>query len=276
MKPSATTGLLFISMLAGSAWAAESAPTANRLTFMVSGASLSGFEDVSGVRLSGDDGGGASVGLLHNFNADAIAGVAAEHQVLGDAHWTFGTLTLAYGRGQAGSRSNFYLEARKGSGEDDAHSFSYSMYTVGLIQGLTRQLSLQIEDKQVDIDTTHGNLPKLGLQFLWSPKLLTSVAYTHSVSPDLGTRLWSARADYYGKRANLLVGGATGKATPAVFDLQTGVTIPGLTTHEVFLGVTKPFSRMEVTLLGDYIELAGIKRFTVTLNGTVRLGGTAR
>jgi hypothetical protein len=275
MKAIVSTGTLLL-LFAARAGAAEGPPAQDRLTLMVSGSSLSGFQDVGGTRISGSEGNGASLGWLHNFNADTIMGIAGEHQRIDDARWNFGVLSFAYGRGQANSRTNFYVDGKRGSGKDDVHSFTYSMYTAGVIQNVTRQLAFIIEDKQIDIDTTHGNLPKVGVQYLWSPTLVTSVTYAHSISSDLGTRLWTARADYYGKQINLIVGGATGQATPAVINLQTGLRIPGLTTHEGFVGVTKPFQRVDVTLLADYLKIGDIERGTLTLNGTVRLGGGTR
>jgi hypothetical protein len=264
-------------MFAGTARAAEGPPAADRLTLMASNVSLSGTTDVNGVRLGGDDGGGAAVGWLHNFSSSTISGVGVEYQTIGDSHWTFGSLSFAYGMGSTKYRSNFYVDGHKGSGKDDVHSFTYGSYTAGLIQNLTPRFSVQIEDKQIDIDTTHGNLPKLGIQYLWNQKFLTAVSYSHSWSPDLGTKLWNVRADYFGKHVNLIFGGAAGKATPAVIgDLGIEIRIPGLTTREGFVGVVKPFPRMDVTLLADYLEIADIKRTTITLNGTLRLGRAAK
>jgi hypothetical protein len=264
-------------IFSGSAWAAEGPPSPDRLTLMVSNVSLSGSTDVNGVRIGGDDGGGAAVGWLHNFSSSTIAGVGVEYETIGDSHWTFGSLSFAYGVGSTKYRSNFYADGHKGSGKDDVHSFTYGTYTVGLIQNLTPRFAVLIEDKQIDVDTTHGNLPKLGVQYLWNQKFLTAVSYSHSVSPDLGTRLWSARADYFGKHVNLIFGGAAGKATPVVLgDLGTQIRIPGLTTREGFVGIVKPFARMDVTLLADYIKIADIKRTTITLNGSVRLGSAAK
>src|ERR1700733_1904889 len=49
-----------------------------------------------GTTLTGTNGGGgASLGYLHNFDASTILGFAAEHQVLADAQWTFGSLNGA-------------------------------------------------------------------------------------------------------------------------------------------------------------------------------------
>ena len=265
MKLRVTTGILVTAFWAGQVWAAEGAPAHDRLTLMASGSTLT----------DADDGAGAAIGWLHNFRSGAIVGLGAEYQTIADSEWKFGSLSFAMGRGQANSRTNFYADIHEGSGNDDTHSYDYSVVAAGFYQNVTRQLSIQLEDKQIDIDTTHGNLPKLGAQFLWSPTLLTGVSYAHSVSGDLGTRLWSLRIDRFGKKVNLIAGGATGKASPAVVDLQ-GIRTPGVTLHEGFVGIAKPFSRVDLTLLGDYIKIAGTERFTVTLNGTIRLGESPR
>ena len=228
----------------------------------------------NGSTLSGTNGGGGgSIGWLHNFNPDVIVGVSGEYQTLAGSQWEFGSVNLAFGRGQANTRSNYYAEAHLGSGEDDAHSYDYSVYGAGLIQNVTHQVALQIEDKQIDIDQTRGNLPKVGLQVLWSPRLLTTASYSHSLSGNLGTRLGAVRLDHYGKSFNFIVGGAGGKATPAVVNIQTGVVSPGLTLREAFVGVSKPFSNVDLTLLGDYLDLADTERVTVTLNFIVHLHG---
>jgi hypothetical protein len=156
------------------------------------------------------------------------------------------------------------------------HSFDYTIVAAGLIQNVTRQFSVQLEDKRIDIDTTHGNLPKLGLQYLWSPSLLTAVTYARSVSGNLGTELGTVRIDHYGKAVNLIVGGAGGKASPAVVNLQTGITQPGATLREGFIGVAKPFARVELTVLGDYLKLADSERITLTVNCTVHLHSRGR
>ena len=270
MMRAALQWLGFFAMLACPALsaAADASATADRLTLMVAGSTLS----------HSDDGGGAAVGWLHNFNADTVLGAAVDYQTIADSHWTFGSLTLVQGFGPAVRRANLYAEAHVGSGRDDVHSYDYSIFAAGLFQNLTRQLSVQLEDRQIDIDTTHGNLPKIGLQYLWSPSLSSALSYSHSVSGDLGTRLAVLRIDRYSKAVNLIVGGATGKASPAVLDLQTGITTPGLTLHEYFAGVGRTFSRADVTLLADYLKLADTERVTLTLNCTVRLGraGAAR
>jgi hypothetical protein len=242
-------------------------------------AAQSGVDDrlvaaANGSTLSGSDGGGGgSVTWLHNFNPDVIVGLAGEYQTLADSSWGFGTVNLAVGHGQAGRRSNYYAEAHVGSGDDDLHSYDYGVYAAGLIQNITRQFALQIEDRQIDIDTTHGNMPKVGFQILWSPSLLTTAGYAHSVSGNLGTRLGSLRIDHYGKGFNLIIGGAGGKASPDVVNLRTGISTPGQTLREGFIGFSKPFSRADLTVVGDYLNLADTERVTLTVSCMFHLRG---
>jgi hypothetical protein len=223
-----------------------------------------------------DDGGGGAIGWIHNFNADVIAGAAAEYETVAHSHWSFGSLSLSMGRGSSERRSTFYADGHVGSGDDGARKFDYATWVAGMYQNVTRQLSLQIEDKQIDIDRTHGNLPKFGVQYLWTPRLQSTVAYSHSVSGNLGTQLGLARLDYYGNTYNLIFGGTGGKASPDIVDLH-GVVTTGLTLREGFAGIGRPFGRTDLLLLGDYIKLGQTERITVTLNATLHLrerGGT--
>jgi hypothetical protein len=177
---------------------------------------------------------------------------------------------MSLGRGSSEHRTTFYADGHVGSGDDGVRSFDYATWVAGVYQNVTHQITLQLEDKQVDIDRTHGNLPKFGIQYLWSPRLLTTVSYSHSVSGNLGTRLGFLRLDYYGKTYSLILGGAGGKASPDIVDLH-GLLAPGLTLREGFAGVGRSFGRTDFTLLGDYIKLDQTKRTTVTLNATIHL-----
>lgn len=258
--------LLALAAVACPALVAAQAGVDDRLTVSANGSTLSPSS-------AGDGGGGGAIGWLHNFNSDVIVGLAGEYQTIADSSWAFGSVNLALGRGQASRRSNWYAEAHVGSGDDDLHNYDYSVYAAGVIQNLTRQFAIQLEDKQIDIDTTHGNLPKFGVQMLWSQSLLTTASYSHSVSGNLGTRLGSVRLDHYGKGYSFILGAAGGKASPAVVDLRTGVTTPGLTLREGFIGFSKPFARADFTVVGDYLNLADTERVTLTVNCLFHLRG---
>jgi hypothetical protein len=237
--------------------------TDDRLTLSANGSTIS----------HADDGGGAAIGWLHNFNSSAIVGAAAEYQTLADSHWSFGSLSMSFGSGSAEHKTTFYADGHLGSGVEGSKDFDYATWVAGVYQNVTHQLILQLEDKQIDIDTTHGNLPKFGIQYLIGPRLLSTVSYAHSVSGNLGTRLGFVRLDYYGKSYNVIFGGAGGKASPDVVDIR-GLVAPGLTLREGFAGVGHSFGRTDLTLLGDYIKLgSSTERFTLTLNATVHLHG---
>jgi hypothetical protein len=243
----------------------------DRIAVSVDGASLTG---TSG-------GGGAAVSWLHNFDADMLAGVGAEHQVLGNAHWTFGSVNGSLLLGPAEQRYGVYGEAHEGAGDDGAHAFHYAIEAVGVTGTYFHKLTAQLEDRQIDVEATHGNLPKASVSYLWGPHLLTSVSYSYSVTGNLGTRLTAARIDGYGPSANLFAGVAFGQAAPAIIlNFQSGLAIPGRELHEGYVGVTKPMPRLrsELTFVADYQDLSGIKHATVTLNYIFHVGhsGAAR
>lgn len=262
----AVPGAATAAVPAPAAPATPAAPVAerpdDRLIFSVQGSSLE----------AASDGGGGAVRWLHNVNAGTLVGAGVDYQTIAGSHWTYASLSGSVTLGErADARWTFYGEIQQGSGRGDGGSFDYSVFSGGVFRTLTSRLTLQLDDQQIDIDTTHGNLPKLGLSYLWNPQLLTSISYMHSVSGNLGTELGSARIDYFGKALNFLAGAAYGQASPAVLDLQTGAVFPGSDLKEVFVGFSKPFSRGEWMLIADYLDLEGIERVTLTLNFTIHL-----
>jgi hypothetical protein len=263
----ATTASVVLStalLAPAAAFAADISEVADRLT--LSGAGLK-QEAGDGTEF---DGGNGSIGWLHNFNSNTLLGVAANYQKVADAHWSYGTLNFSHGMGQASRRSTLYAEANQGSGEDNVHSYDYGVYTLGLYQNVTRQLSLQFEGKQVDVDTVSGNLAKVGVQYLWSPRFISAVGYQLSTGGGLGTRLISYRFDLSGKAMTFIVGGANGEASPVTID-RPDVARPGTAYQEHYIGVSRAFSRADFTVLADYLNLGDNERYTLTLNCTIHL-----
>ena len=129
---------------------------------------------------------------------------------------------------------------------------------------------------QFDVDTTHGNLPKLGASLAWSPQVVTGVAYVRTTSGNLGTNLLSVRIDTYSTSLNWLAGAAFGTASPAVLNLETGVVQPGKRLNEGFVGFSTPLSSGKLTLVADYLDLAGIRRATLTVSYILDLGAGGR
>jgi hypothetical protein len=231
-----------------------------------------------GSTLTGTNGGGGgSVGWLHSFDADTLAGVAIEHQTLFTSNWTFGSVNGSMTRGTGDARYSVYGEAHEGAGDDGPRAFHYSIEALGVVGTYYHRLSAQLEDRDIDVETIHGNLPKVGLSYLWGPRLLTSVTYSYSVNGNLGTRLTAARIDIYGATVNFLAGVAFGQASPVILGAVSNEIVALVPEHrlrEGYVGITKPLPhlRSDLALVADYQDLSGIKRATLTLNYIFHVG----
>lgn len=237
-----------------------------RLVLSADGSSLTG----------GSGGGGASAVWLDRLVSGAVVGGGAEYQQISNSHWTNGTVSGSIGLGQPKPLTNLYGEAHEGAGDIGARAFHYSLLVAGVFQTLTPSLSAQLEERRIDVDTSHGNLPKFGLAYQATPRLLVSASYAYSLGGNLGTRLTTLRLDYHGARLGGLGGVAWGPVAPAVVNLLGQVLVPSPTLKDGFLGLTAPLGRTEWLLLGDYADLDGFKRTTITLTCTVHMGTAAR
>lgn len=259
-----TLGAMVLLALCAAPYAAKSASD-DRISVGADAATLTG---TSG-------GGGGALGWLHNFDADTVATVGVEHQRLGTGQWTFGSLGGALTVGQGDRRYSLYADAHEGAGDDGPRAFHYSIVAAGIIGTYSHRLSVQLDDRRIDVETTHGNLPKVGVSYLWNPHLLTTVSYAHSVSGNLGTRLAAVRADLYGPVVNWLAGVSFGQAAPViVLNFQTGLEVPAGHLKEGYVGFSKPFPRWrsELLLVADYQSLSGENHATLTLNYIFHVG----
>jgi hypothetical protein len=259
-----TSIALFACVLSVSSASAQSSTTADRIVISADGTALTGT----------NGGGGASLGWLHNFDESTIAGISIEHQVLANAQWTFASLNASATVGPENQRYSLYGEAHEGPGHDGARAFHYKIEAGGVIGTFGHKLSAQLEDKRIDVESSHGNLPKVGLSYLWSPHLMTSAAYQYSVSGNLGTRLPSARIDGYWATVNLFGGVSWGPSSLVVVNLPSGRFPQVRQLKEGYIGASKPFPKLrsDLTLVADYIDLSGIKKSTVTLNYIFHIG----
>jgi len=229
----------------------------------------------NGATLSGaTGGGGGSLNFLHSMTHGVI-GVGGEYQKLATSRWAFGSLTGALLENSGDTKWTVSGELHRGAGDTDefagTHHYSYGVYALGGSATFDNRLTLQLETRQFDIDTTHGNLPKVGLGMLWARSWLTTVSYANSVSGNLGTELITLRLDRYGRLVDFTAGAAGGHAAPAVVDIHTGALGPAPRYREGYMGFTHRFSRADLALLGDYLDLSGTHRITVTLTVTVHL-----
>ncbi|HWG77233.1 MAG TPA: hypothetical protein VN660_10640 [Steroidobacteraceae bacterium] len=243
---------------------ASAAPTwqpDNRLIISGDGDSLTG---ISG------HGGGGSLGYLAEINPNALIGVAGEYQTLAGSHWAFGSLTAAYSHALTqSSRWNISGEAHEGSGQSGRTHFRYAIEALGGALTVPGGVTLSAEERQIDVDTSHGSLPKAGLSKAWGTHLLTSIGYAQSVGGNLATQYGLARIDIITSPIQFVLGGDFGHVSPSVLDIQ-GILLPqARRLSEEFVGLTTPTRHADFSLLADRIDLQGVVRLTLTLTATV-------
>ncbi len=241
--------------------AAPSPPADERLVFSADGGSLTG----------GSGAGGGALTWLRNVGSGVI-GLGGEYQSVANAHWILGNLSASVTLGPGDWKTSLYADAHEGAGDIGAHAFHYSIVDGGLLASLGPIFSVQLEERRIDIDTSHGHLPKLGVSLRMTPQLTGSVSYAQSFGGNLDTKLKTVRLDYAGKVFNWLAGYAWGPASPAVINLVGQVVAPAGPLKEGVVGVGKSFGRTDWQLRGDYQNLNGFKRGTVTLVCTLHLG----
>jgi len=236
-----------------------------RLVFSADGSRLTG----------GIGGGGGSVTWVGSVTPAAVLGAGVEYQQISNAHWTTGNFSGSFTVGPQ-SKTHLYVEVHEGAGDIGDRGFNYSLAVAGVLSQLTSQVSVQLEERRIDIDTSHGNLPKLGLSFQVTPKLVASVSYADTLGGNLGTRLATGRLDYTGSGFRAFAGIVGGPAAPATLNLLGQVVAPGPRLREGFIGVGKALQRTDWLLIGDYVDVGGTRRTYVSLVYTVHLQSHTR
>jgi hypothetical protein len=227
--------------------------------------------------LTGDHGGaGGSITWLRNFGTGNVLGLGAEYQTVADSHWSTGNFNGSLSLGQGSWKTILYADAELGAGATGGESFRYTDIAGGFYLTPTSWLSVQLEERYLDIDKSYGNLPKLAVASRIVTGLVGTVSYAESFGGNLGTKLGTVRLDYFGKHLNWLAGAAYGPVAPALVNLIGQQLVPAQTLREGFVGVGKTFGRADWQLLGDYQDLQGFKRTTITLNCTLHLNAGRR
>jgi hypothetical protein len=224
----------------------------------------------------GSGGGGASALWSHDFAPQDVISAGAEYQQIANAHWTNGVLSGSFKLLNDAPATAIYFEAHEGAGDIAQRGFHYSVVTAGVLNTPIQWLTVQLEERRIDVDTSHGNLPKLTLSFHPAKPLLVSASYADTAGGNLGTQLTTLRVDYVGQALNALAGAASGRAAPAVLNLLGQVVRPSPRLTELFAGVGGSFGRSSWQLLADYQDLEGFKRTTITLLCTLPLDGRGR
>jgi hypothetical protein len=245
------------------------APSEDRITFSANGSSLTG---TSG-------GGGAAGGWLHNFNPDTLLGAAVEYEALSVAHWTFGSLNGSMTRGPSNQRYTLSGEIHEGAGDDGPKAFKYRVEALSLSGTYFHRFTATVEDRQLDVETTHGNLPKVALSYLATPHFQAALAYQYSVSGNLDTRLTSGRLDFYEPLVNFFAGFGVGRTSPTVIgQVGGGTVLQSRQFREGYVGVSRPLVglRSDITLIADYQHLQGTEVPIVSPAGAFFVPGSNR
>jgi hypothetical protein len=219
-------------------------------------------------------GGGGSLNLLSNFGTGNYLGLGAEYQNIAGSHWTLGDFSGGYTFGQGTPRFTLYAESHDGAGDLGTQAFHYTSLAAGVIGTLNSFVSAQLEERYLDIDKSHGNLPKVAILLRPTLQLLATLSYAQSFGGNLGTKLGTVRLDYVGTHFSVLAGGAYGPTAPVVFGILGQVLVPAAILREGFFGVGKTFGRTDWQLIGDYQSIEGLRRTTITLNCTLHLAGS--
>jgi hypothetical protein len=264
-----TTCLIAASALLFASAAGAGEPTANsaddpssedRLVIAANGATMSGS--------AGDWGG--SVNWLRS-SPDASFVVGANYESLADSHWEFATGAVAMNWG----RSAVYAEADEGAGDQrlllERNPFHYAVETVGLSTELGAHLRGFAEARRIDIDTSHGNLPKVAMDISWPHYLQTTISYAQSVTGNLGTELGGLRIDLSLPSSIWFAGAAAGHASPPVVNVDSLSSFAAEQYREGFLGVSKAFRATEWSLALDYLTLGQVKRVMLNVTCTVQI-----
>ena len=229
----------------------------------------------NGMWLTGPHGGGGGAATwLSQLDSGSLMGLGLEYQQIYNSHWTNGVFNGALRLGSS-MKTSLYGEAHLGGGDTAGESFQYTNAAGGVLSSLTPWLSVQLEERYIDIEPSHGHLPKLGLTFRVAQALLASVSYAQSFGGNLDTKLGTARVDHVGTQFSWLIGGAYGPVAPRVLNLIGQTVGPAKTLKEGYAGAGKSFGSTDWQLIGDYQDLEGFKRTTITLNCTVHLASRA-
>jgi hypothetical protein len=222
---------------------------------------------VSGSTLDNESGGGSgSFTWLHSFNLDTLAGVGGEYDTIGNSHWDLASLSASYSNGSQANRWTLAADGRFGGGDIATQRFDYDVEALRLSDTVDRWISLDLESRQFDVYTTHGNLPKAGLSLFLAGHWILGAAYAHSTGGNLGTVYTSARLDHLGTRVRWFVGGAQGHVAPPVLNIQTGATGAVPRYRDGYVGIARTFTGTQWTLTVDYLDLlGGTRRTTLTL-----------
>jgi hypothetical protein len=187
----------------------------------------------------------------------AVVALTADYQTLGSSRWGYGAISVSFSSGSG----TYYAEINRGAGEnglaDGNHHFAYDAATIGAGATIGKKVSLQLETRQIDIDTAHGNLPKATFEYLWLPGLRTSATYARSVTGNLGTKITALGLEY-DRTVTWLAGAGAGHVSPPIVNLESSQSVAQY--RQAYVGIsTEPASTVWSVVI-DHLRVGGIRR----------------
>ena len=218
--------------------------------------------------LSGAHGGGGGSGTWVEDLTKGVAALGADYETLGNSHWAYAELLAGFFSGTG----SYYIEVDRGAGDSSLaegnRHFIYRVTAGGAGSTIGDHASVELETRQIDVDSAHGNLPKATFGYEWRPELRTSVAYAHSVTGNLGTEIASlgvqaGRDVRDNDRVIWLVGGAFGRVSPPVVNVES--TQPAGQYRQGYVGASNKLFGLRWSVTIDYLTVSGSKRAMLTV-----------
>jgi hypothetical protein len=213
----------------------------------------------------GSQGGSAAVEWLHPLSPSKSVNAGVGSFSLVGTSWTYGRAGALW----RASRTTLHGQADLGAGHDQRGSFAYRVAQATVEQQLVPgRLSLEVQDRFIDIDRTAGNVVKLGMTLVPMRALALSGAVHSATAGNLDARFASVRVDGYSHGATVFGGVSGGRSHSTLVGLADDGS-PGQNLLEVAAGVTVPIKRLRITLGIDSLHLGETRRQTLTMNWTV-------
>lgn len=193
--------------------------------------------------------------------ADGFLSLGASRFEIGDSRWSI----VEVGGGlRVGPRWLLEGGVSDGNGETGDAPFSHRLVRGSATRVFGRRGHLKLENLYVDVDRVHGSLARLSAGVRPLARLGYELAYSRSLSGNLGTELWTHRLDLDFREARLFAGVTEGDAAPETLSL-VGTGDRGGPSTELFVGGAASLGRQELILSASRLRSGAVRRDTVVL-----------
>ena len=214
---------------------------------------------------AGPQGGTGSIEWVHTSSRNAFnAGLISSS--IGETSWTYGR---AGAMRRPFERTTVQGQADVGVGHERQRKYGYRAAQGSIAYELVdNRLALEFQDRYIDVDSSSGNIVKLGLTVLPVRPLSVAAALHASTNGNVDARSASLKVEaHFGGRA--VIGGmSAGRSQPVLLGLSANAAV-AQTLREAFGGVTVPVKRVRVTLLVDSLELGPTRRRSLIMTWMV-------